>query len=96
MVPQYLVDPQAAVQDWFEEAPVFRDRISEEWEHAGQVIQGRQLNNLDPPRHTVERRAEQRTFTHGRVDAVKPVIAAIANGLIDELVDRGGCDLMQE
>jgi hypothetical protein len=133
---EYLLDPLAAVQHLYDEAPVFyheplnawfvlryddvrqvmddyetysnrcyktmpvpphlRERIPEAWEHAGQVIQGRQLNNLDPPEHTVERRAEQRTFTHRRVDAVKPDIAAIANELIDDLTDRGGCDLMQD
>ena len=52
------------------------------------MIQGRQLNNMDPPAHTVERRAEQRTFTHKRVNAIRPDIAEIANELIDELESR--------
>jgi cytochrome P450 len=133
---EYLLDPQAAVQHLYDEAPVFyhepenawfvlryddvrrvmddyqtysnecyktmpvpphlRELIPAAWEHAGQTIQGRQLNNMDPPAHTVERRAEQRTFTHKRVNAIKPDIAAIANELIDDLEGRGGCDLMQE
>lgn len=33
-----------------------RDRIPTEWEHAGQVVQGGQLNNMDPPVHTGQRR----------------------------------------
>jgi cytochrome P450 len=133
---EYLLDPQAAVQDLFEEAPVFfyeplnayfvlryddvrrvlgdyetyssraykgtpvrdelRDRIPEEWERVGQIIQGGQLTNLDPPMHIQQRRAIQRTFTHKRVEGVKPDIAAIANELIDGLVDQGSCDLMKD
>src|SRR5207244_868113 len=73
-----------------------RDRIPEEWEHVGQVIQGGQVTNMDPPGHTWQRRALQRAFTHRRVDGVRPDIAAIANELIDGLADRGSCDLMHD
>lgn len=73
-----------------------RDRIPEEWERAGQVIQGGQILNMDPPVHTPQRRAMQRTFTHRRVEAAKADIAAIADELIDGLIDRGGCDLMHD
>ncbi len=133
---EYLIDPQAFVQDIYDEAPVFyhepldayfvlryddvkrvlddfetysshaykgtpvradlRDRIPEEWERVGQVIQGGQAINMDPPAHTGQRRAMQRTFTNKRVELVKPDIAAIANELIDGLVDKGSCDLVQD
>lgn len=73
-----------------------RKRIPEEWERAGQVIQGGQILNMDPPGHTPQRRAMQRTFTHRRVEAVKPDIAAIADELIDGLIDKGSCDLMHD
>jgi cytochrome P450 len=73
-----------------------RDRIPESWQHAGAVIHGRQLNNLDAPEHTVERRALRQTFTHKQVDLVKPHIGAIADELIDGLIERGSCDLMQD
>jgi cytochrome P450 len=132
----YLLDPQAAVQRLFAEAPVFfheglnatfvlpydqvrralddyetfssqayrgtpvrddlRGRIPEEWERVGNVIQGGQLTNLDPPVHIQQRRAIQRTFTHRRVEEVKPAIEAIANELIDGLVERGECDVMKD
>jgi cytochrome P450 len=134
--PEYLIDPQAAVQHLYEEAPVFfhepldaffvlryddvkrvledfetysshaykgmpvrdelRERIPEEWERVGQVIQGGQTVNMDPPAHTGQRRALQRTFTIKRVEAAKPDVATIADELIDGLVDRGSCDLVQD
>jgi cytochrome P450 len=134
--PGYLIDPQAAVQHLFEEAPVFynepldayfvlryddvkrvlddfetyssnayravpvredlRDRIPEEWERVGQVIQGGQTVNMDPPAHTWQRRAMQRTFTIRRVEQHKPDIEAIADELIDGFAAQGGCDLVQD
>lgn len=73
-----------------------RDRIPEEYERAGQVIQGGQILNQDPPEHTAQRRAAQRTFTHRRVAATKPAIGAIAEELIDGFAERGECDLLQD
>jgi cytochrome P450 len=75
-----------------------RDRIPEEWERAGHVIQGGQILNMDPPAHTPQRRAMQRTFTHRRVEAAKADIAAIADELIDGLIAEasGSCDLMHD
>ena len=73
-----------------------RERIPEQWERVGQVIQGGQSINMDPPAHTTQRRALQRTFTNKTVEGAKPEIAAIANELIDGFADRGSCDLMQE
>ncbi|MFT3865105.1 MAG: cytochrome P450 [Solirubrobacterales bacterium] len=71
-----------------------RDRIPHEYERAGQVVQGGQILNQDPPEHTAQRRAAQRTFTHRRVAAAEPRIEAIAEELIDGFADQGGCDLM--
>jgi cytochrome P450 len=73
-----------------------RDRIPEEYERAGQVIQGGQLINMDPPAHTPPRRAMQRTFTHKRVKNAHSDIGAIADDLIDGFVDQGSCDLMRD
>jgi cytochrome P450 len=76
--------------------PRLRDRIPEEWERVGQVVQGGQVHNMDPPVHTVQRRALQRTFTIRRVESAKPEIEAIANELVDEIAGRGSCDLVQD
>ncbi len=98
-VQRVLDDYESYTAHTFKAMPVrsdLRERIPEEWQHAGQVIQGGQLNNMDPPEHTRERREIQRTFTIKRVDAVKPDIAAIANELIDGLIDKGSCDVMRD
>src|SRR5437764_14061283 len=63
--------------------PRLRSRIPAEWERVGQVVQGGQVHNMDPPSHTVQRRALQRTFTIKRVESAKPDIEAIANEMID-------------
>jgi cytochrome P450 len=73
-----------------------RDRIPEEWDRAGQVIQGGQAINMDPPVHTGQRKAMQRAFTPRRVEQTKPDIQAIANDLVDELESRGDCDLVSD
>jgi cytochrome P450 len=59
------------------------------------IIEGQALG-MDPPEHTRERRAAQRSFTHARVRATLPLIEQIANELIDAFVTRGECDLMTE
>ena len=59
------------------------------------IIEGQALG-MDPPEHTRERRAAQRSFTHARVRSTLPLIEQIANELIDTFVDRGECDLMTD
>jgi cytochrome P450 len=71
-----------------------RQRIPAAWERAGQVIQGGQVLNMDPPAHTPQRRAMQRTFTHRRVREAQPDVEQIADALIDGFVADGACDLM--
>ncbi len=73
-----------------------RERIPEHWERVGQVIQGGQTINMDPPAHTTQRRALQRSFTNKTVEDAKPNIEAIANELIDGFAGRGSCDLLQD
>jgi hypothetical protein len=52
--------------------------------------------NLDPPVHTVSRKAANKAFTRGLVAGLEPAIAAIANELIDDFAADGRCDLMQD
>jgi cytochrome P450 len=98
-VRQILSDCESYSSHAYKGMPVparVRDRIPAEWERVAQVVQGTQLNNLDPPAHTVQRKAAQRAFTRKRVTGVKPDIEAIADELIDGLTNKGGCDLMQD
>jgi hypothetical protein len=96
---QVLSDHETFSSHAYKATPVrddLRDRIPEEAERAGQVVQGGQLINQDAPRHTAQRRAAQRTFTHRRVTEAKPRIAAIADELIDGFEADGECDILQD
>jgi cytochrome P450 len=52
------------------------------------------LPNLDPPDHTLVRKTLNRPFTVKRMLAQDPAVREIANGLIDEFIDDGRCELM--
>ncbi len=52
--------------------------------------------NLDPPVHTVSRKAANKAFTRGLVDGLAPAIETIARELIDGFISAGRCDLMQD
>jgi cytochrome P450 len=51
---------------------------------------------LDPPVHTVSRKAANKAFTRGLVAGLEPAIRAIAEELVDGLAPVGRCDLMQD
>jgi cytochrome P450 len=51
---------------------------------------------MDPPEHTVVRKAVNKAFTRSRVETLRPVIARLAGQLIDGFDARGECELMDE
>lgn len=51
---------------------------------------------LDPPVHTVSRKNANKAFTRGMVDQLEGPMRRIADELIDDLIARGGCDLMSD
>jgi cytochrome P450 len=51
---------------------------------------------LDPPVHTVSRKNANRAFTRGLVEQLEGPMRSIADELIDDLIDRGECELMTE
>lgn len=51
---------------------------------------------MDPPRHTQMRTLVNRAFTPRRIAELAPRILGIANGLIDDFVERGSCDLVDD
>ncbi len=73
-----------------------RARIPDEHVRVGQVIQGNQLPNMDAPAHVPQRRLLQQTFTRGRIERRARDIQEIADELIDGLIERGECDLVQD
>src|ERR1700733_731448 len=51
---------------------------------------------LDPPQHTVSRKNANKAFTRGVVEQLEGPMRQIAAELLDQIVPRGGCDLVQE
>jgi cytochrome P450 len=52
-----------------------------------------QLIYLDPPRHTQLRALVSRAFTPRRIAEIEPLTRSIARSLLDDIADRGRCDL---
>src|SRR6516165_2777871 len=46
------------------------------------------INGMDPPEHTRLRKLVASAFTARRIEALRPRVAAIVNGLIDAMTDR--------
>ncbi len=55
-----------------------------------------QMIYIDPPRHTALRALVSRAFTPKRVAEVEPVVRDTARQLVEEAVERGGCELQHE
>lgn len=51
---------------------------------------------MDPPRHTEYRRLISREFTPRAVGALRPRIEALAAQIVDEVIERGECDLVDD
>lgn len=71
-------------------------RLSKEWALAsprlalGSAASGRHMLYSDPPYHTRLRRLVSREFTAARVQELAPKIQAVANELVDTMLDRPG------
>jgi cytochrome P450 len=60
------------------------------WRDSPVFVQGADwLLNLNPPRHGRIRSQMARAFTARRIAALEPAIAAMADGLLDAMADRG-------
>ena len=98
-VRRVLSDHETFSADAFKAMPVparLRGRIPEESERAGRLIIGGQILNMDPPRHTRERKTAQRTFTRPRIEQTVPRIEEIAGELIDGFIAHGACDILTD
>jgi cytochrome P450 len=54
------------------------------------------LNVLDPPAHTKLRAAIRRCFLPASVRALEPIAREVFSGLVDEVIDQGECDVVQD
>ena len=89
-------------------AAVRDPRLSSNPKHAAPGSQPRSLRQLpfltdgsiqlmliaDPPDHTRLRRLANKAFTPRAVEALRPRVTELVEGLLDEAAERGTCDLM--
>lgn len=54
------------------------------------------LVDVDPPEHTAQRRLFTKAFLPRTINGMEPDVGQIVDELMDELVDKGTCDLMAE
>jgi cytochrome P450 len=54
------------------------------------------LNVMDPPDHTKLRAAIRKCFLPRHLKGLEPVARKLFNDLVDEVIDRGECDLVQD
>ena len=54
------------------------------------------LNVMDPPDHTKLRAAIRECFLPKHLKALEPVARKVFSGLVDEVFERGACDLVQD
>jgi cytochrome P450 len=50
----------------------------------------------DPPEHNPFRNAVMRGFGNSHIVALEPQVVAVANDLIDGLIERGGCEFVED
>ena len=54
------------------------------------------LQRVDPPEHGRARKILNRVFTPAQVKSYVPEIEEITNGLVDSMLQRGGCEFVKE
>ncbi|MGE3691661.1 MAG: cytochrome P450 [Novosphingobium sp.] len=75
-------------------APEGDDIVTQIAEHRPTMPFGLDMLTLDPPHHTEVRSLCMRLFTPRRLKELESKIAALAEGLIDELAAAGGCEFV--
>lgn len=85
-------DVRAAAQDWEQFSSGRKGVLLPPELSAGRLP----ALEMDPPEHGPARKLYMEALTPGRIKALAPRIAAVANGLIDEFASAGECDLMAD
>lgn len=81
-----LADPELRLSYWPDSTPS---------QPTSQLL-GPQLLDVDPPQHTRLRQLVNKSFTARRMEAMRPRIQRITDGLLDELTGAGGGDLVED
>ena len=63
---------------------------------AGAAGDAKMMLMCDPPHHTQLRRLVSRSFTPKAARSLAPRIAALARQIVDEVIERGECDLVAD
>ncbi|MEU4894930.1 cytochrome P450 [Streptomyces sp. NPDC044780] len=71
-------------------------RHSATWRDDGGNAIGRNMVQTDPPHHTRLRGLVARAFTPGRIEALRPRVQRIADGLLDVMTPSGRADLVED
>ncbi|MET0985584.1 MAG: cytochrome P450, partial [Steroidobacteraceae bacterium] len=93
-VRQVLMSPkvfsnQTGLSGAARKAPRFCEYMAE---HGWPLVET--LQNTDPPEHTLHRRLVQRAFSAPAIEALKPRILELVDGLLDQIIGRGETELV--
>jgi cytochrome P450 len=76
--------------------PASKERVPADLQELLAELMEKAIINIDPPEHTVHRKALQKAFTRPLIAEYEPAIRQLANELIDEFAASGSCDLMAD
>lgn len=69
------------------------EAVDEAWRRPGRA---ESMLFLNPPEHTRQRRLVSRAFTPNRVEALRPEVQRLVDGLLDNVAEAGEADIMAE
>jgi cytochrome P450 len=96
--PAYVADPHSRIIDLVRRAPpvFWTPRNGGHWMFLSHAANFKAARDTDPPEHGRYRTPLQRAFSPKMMLALKDDIRALANQLIDLVIDRGRCDFMSD
>ena len=62
----------------------------------GELQQSTSMLNADPPDHTRLRRLVSKAFTPSSIEALRPRVQELVDGILDSMEERGGGDVVAE
>ena len=62
----------------------------------GELQQSTSMLNVDPPDHTRLRRLVSKAFTPSSIEALRPRVQELVDGILDSMEERGGGDVVAE
>jgi cholest-4-en-3-one 26-monooxygenase len=67
-----------------------------EVDDAGLTMMRQIMLNMDPPRHRSYRALINKAFTPRMIDNLRPRIVALVEEIVDEVIEKGECDFVEE